>query len=364
MNSGLLRFATCTPVAFHANASFYTRDTGLICRELQRLGHECRVIMPLPAREDDLPTGELLRTPLNNLYRASWWRSLKLQAVVLYSWGDPRYTGIARAIRRAGLQLIIHFDSSGELHEHLQRGGIINKLKDVAINALRHVHLRYAHAITTSRPCVEALVRDPFYGPAIAARCREFPGPVNSCFQCSNHTRQPRIICTGSWQQPVKRARLMMQTLETSLCKHPTAQADICGTLTPELQAWHAALPAALHQRIHLHGQCSHQQLNELCNAACVSLCTSGSEGSHGASAEALCCGCSIVCPPRPLLRVVQWYTSRNSGTVATEDTAESLSEALLHELTLWSEGTRNAAQISTAWAPCFQVNSLPRFLA
>lgn len=363
MRPGPTRFATCTPVAFHANPSFYTRDTGLICRELRQQGYSCRVIMPLPAWEDDLKTGELLRVPMRKLHQATWWKTLGIDGVILYSWGDPRYTLVARAIRKAGLRLIIHFDSSGELHEHLLRGGFLNRVKDKLINKLRQIHLNYAHAITTSRPCIDALQNDPAYGQPIAAKCREFPAPVNSCFRYNGTAKQPRIICTGSWQYPVKRTPLMMQTLELALRQHCTAQADICGTLTPELQSWHSALPSPLQQRIHLHGQCSHAQLSQLCNAASISLCTSESEGSHGASAEALCCGCSVVCPPRPLLSVVQWYTSKNSGTVAAEDTAEALSTALLAELQQWENGTRQATAIATTWQPCFQAATLPTLL-
>lgn len=365
MNAGPTRFATCTPVAFHANASFYTRDTGLICRELRQLGYSCRVIMPLPGHEDDLNTDELLRVPMKKLSQTGWWRQVGVDAVILYSWGDPRYTRIARAIRKAGLKLIIHFDSSGELHEHLLRPGNrpMNAARDFAVNLLRRLHLGFAHVITTSAPCVDSFRSDAYYGESIAGRCHEFPAPVDSCFRYNASAKMPRIICTGSWQSPVKRAELMMHTLEATLRHHTTAQADICGTLTAALQTWHAALPASLQQRIHLHGQCTHARLNELCNTARVSLCTSESEGSHGASAEALCCGCSVVCPPRPLLSVVQWYTSRNSGTVAAEDNAEALSEALLEELHLWEDGTRQAADIAAAWQPCFRAGTLPGLL-
>lgn len=365
MSRPAIRFATCTPVAFHANDYFYTRDTGLICRELQQLGHECRVVMPLPAHADDLPGSALLRVERRKLYQASWWQQLGIDAVILYSWGDPRYTGIARAIRKAGLRLIVHFDSSGELHEHLQRPGcrIINKIKDILINRLRSRHLDYAQVITTSRPCIEALRKDAYYGPALAAKCHEFPTPVEACFSYNGGTKSPRIISVGTWQLPVKRANMLMKTLLLTLLEHNNAEADICGAASPAMQEWHQMLPPYLRSRVHLHGQCTHQQLCALYNEASVLLCTSASEGSHGASAEALCCGCSIVCPPRPLLNVVRWYTTRNSGTVAAEDTAESLSAALLYELKLWDQGHRQAAQIDATWQACFQVSHLPDLL-
>lgn len=361
MKTHPLRFATCTPVSFHANDYFYTRDTGLICKELQKLGAACRVIMPLPVREDDLSTSDLLRVPPHLLYRAAWWKKQEIDAVILYSWGDPRYTGIAKAIRRAGLKLIIHFDSSGELHEHLQRSGnkIVNRLKDYLINKLRSLHLGYAHTISTSLPCIKAFRHDRSYGAAIADKCREFPTPVDSCFQYNGREKEERIICTGNWSHAVKRASIMTATVQKLLAAHNSVQVDICGTFSPEIQCWHAKLPMHIQQRIFLHGMCTHEQLSKLYMAARIALCTSESEGSHGASAEALCCGCSVVCPPRPLLSVVRWYTSRNSGTVSAEDTSDSLSLALCRELQQWQQGSRNPQQIAAAWSPAFQVSNL-----
>lgn len=359
------RFVTCTPVAFHANESFYARDTGLICKELQKHGYECRVVMPLPAHEDDLPTKDLLRVPRQELSNPAWWRSLNIDAVVLYSWADPRYTGIARAIRQAGLKLILHFDSSGELHEHLQRSGSkwFNKAKDVLINRMRASHMRLAHTITTSSPCIDALRKDSYYGPAIADKCSEFPTPVESCFRYDGRPKESRIICVGSWQLPVKRPGVMMSCIKKLLSRHPGAEVDICGPATPELEHWRSSLPRLVAARVHLHGYCSHEQLCELYQRASIALCTSESEGSHSASAEALCCGCSIVCPPRPLLSVVQWYASESSGSVSFEDTPDALSSTLYDELENWQLGMRNAATIAATWQPRFQVSRLPDFL-
>ena len=354
-------FATCTPVPFHANAIFYTRDTGLICREIQALGMECRVIMPEPAREDDLPTTDLLRVPMQKLRSRAFWAGLGIGGVVLYSWGDPRFTSIARAIRKAGLRLIIHFDSSGELHEHLlrPRNKWLNKVKDAAVNMLRRRHLGYAHAITCSAPCIESFRQDFYYGESIAGKCVEFPTPVESCFRYHGKEKEERIICCGNWQNPLKRVWFMTEVLAHLLNRHDSVQVDICGPLTTELQSWHAALPAEQNTRVHLHGALNHQQLSSLYNAASISLCTSESEGSHGASAEALCCGCSVVCPPRPLLSVVRWYTTRNSGTIAAEDTPQAVCEALCAELGHWQACERQAAEIAAAWQPCFQVKAL-----
>ena len=192
-----MRFATCTPVAFHANDYFFSRDTGLICRELQKLGHQCKVIMPFPSHEDDLPVADLLRTEKENLYSSAWWQQQELDAVILYSWGDPRYNGIARAIRAAGVKLCVHFDSSGELHEHLTRKGNkwLNRAKDFAVNLLRRQHLDYASFITCSAPCINAFRHDKRYGSSIADTCQESSTTGESCI-CYNGCLQHSRICS------------------------------------------------------------------------------------------------------------------------------------------------------------------------
>ena len=81
----------CTPVAFIADEStFFIRDTGLVSRSMRNDGAESKVIMPLPYYEEDL-RDEILRTEYKNLESAAWWRSLQLDAVILYSWAYPRY---------------------------------------------------------------------------------------------------------------------------------------------------------------------------------------------------------------------------------------------------------------------------------
>ena len=54
------------------------------------------------------------------------------------------------------------------------------------------------------------------------------------------------------------------------------------------------------------------------------------------------------------LLRDVVWYTTKDSGTVAKEDTPESLADAILEELRQWEQGHRNPTAIAAAWQPFF----------
>lgn len=112
MNSKYKRIYCCTPVSFHANEHFFIRDTGLISTVLRDMGVESKCIMPLPFHDDD-QREHIIRTEFANLESSEWWKSLQIDALVLYSWGAPRYRKIARAIHRAGIRLHIHMDTSG-----------------------------------------------------------------------------------------------------------------------------------------------------------------------------------------------------------------------------------------------------------
>ena len=106
-----MKVATCTPVDFAANAHFFSRDTGLLCRGFQQAGADCVVIMPGRPAPDDAP--DLVRCSASELHDPEWWRTLRLDLVVLYAWGDPRHAALAQAIRQAGIALVQSLDTAG-----------------------------------------------------------------------------------------------------------------------------------------------------------------------------------------------------------------------------------------------------------
>ncbi|MDO5450264.1 MAG: glycosyltransferase [Akkermansia sp.] len=374
MSTRPARIYTCTPVAFHGNASFFTRDTGLICHSLQEAGIESRPVMPLPAHADDLP-GEVLRVPPARLRSAAWWRSLGLDGVVLYSWGDPRYTAVAAAIKRAGIRLVIHYDANCELHEHLQRPGgalkrLVNRLKDAAVNRLRARHLAYADAITCPPPVAQAFRTDPYYGRHIAARCVDMPCPVSGVFRLRGEVPRERLmVAVGRWDDVrQKRPEMLTAALDAYYAATPPqlrCQTEIYGTATDFLRAWHAALPADVQACVSLQGRADQAQLACTFNRARCIICPSLFEGSHNVSAEALCCGCAVVCACQPvLLCTVMWYTTQDSGTIAAADTPAALAAAMAAENAAWDAGLRHPQQIAATWqARCYPTRILPRLL-
>lgn len=340
---------TCTPKSFPADEWFFMRDTGMLSRVLRGMGVRSKVVMPLPARAEDTDSDELIRTSPANLRSAAWWRSLGIDGVVLYSWGDIRYNNVARAIRTAGIRLVVHLDTDGVLPAWIEPdfprpASWYKLLRNIAYDLLRPRHLRYADVITCSRELGEHLRHRLFYGEDIAARCRELPTPVHPRFRYDGTPKQERIVCIGKWNEYAKRQGFMMETIRLFSERNNHTEVDICGPVTPKLHDWHAALPAGQRQHVHLRGFVDNKELPVLYSRAMVSLCASRSEGSSIASAEALCCGCTIVATNRPdKLRIVHGYIRRYGGQIAAEDTPGALAEALCQELSAWMQGSRDA---------------------
>ncbi|MBQ9096209.1 MAG: glycosyltransferase family 4 protein [Akkermansia sp.] len=355
----------CTPVAFHANEGFFIRDTGLISRTLAAMGVESKCIMPLPHYEDDQRDG-LLRTEYKNLESVTWWQKLNIDALVLYSWGAPRYRRIAHAVKKAGIRLIIHMDCTDDVVGNFAANTtVFTKIVKCIYSRLMDIprawHLKQADVITMGLTAAQKLSQRLFYGKWLTDKLYPSPCPVSPSFRYEGSTKKDIILCIGRWEDEFqKRPQYMMQTLKHYYGNGGTAETRIYGNLTPTIHRLHQAMPAPVAAKIKLCGYLPNQQLKEEYNQAKIILCASRYEGSHNVSAEALCCGCSVVTANRPQkLRNLLWYTTRQSGTVAPKDTPEALAEALQTEISAWHQGARNPSAIAAAWQPHFHVNQV-----
>lgn len=360
------RIFACTPVSFHADEKFWIRDTGLICRHLRMLGVESKCIMLGPAYADDIDTEYVIRAELRDLKSSSWWRAQELDGVVLYSWAIPRYTSVARAVREAGIPFSVHWDGGGDLRPDeglpwFQKPW--EYLKFRVQDYLRAKHLALADVVTIAPSVRDFLCARYVYRRAhLAEKAIASPCPVSSKFCYEGQPKDNLIIAIGRWDdEEQKRPDFLMRTLEHFyLSGNTVASTEIYGTLTPALRSWHAALPESVRARITLKGYLPNAQLKSVYNRARVIVCTSSHESSHIVSAEALCCGCSVVVTNLPKsLSVLHWYCSHRSGRISERDTPESLAAALSAEMKAWEKGERHPESISAAWQPHFHADRL-----
>lgn len=357
------RIFTCTPKPFCGNDSFFARDTGLICRTLQSIGVESKAILLLPKQQGEYED-EVIHASLKELESVKWWKALNLDGVVLYSWGRRQYNRVARAIHEAGIKLVIHMDTAGDfdkllLEEYTPLKALKRWITSSLHNILRARHLSYADVITMAPTVAEKVSRMMFLDKSIAEKNFPMANPVSPSCRYNGEEKKDIILCIGRWDANYqKRQSMLMETLSIYYATGGSAETRIYGKLTDELRAWHATLPQTTAERIKLLGVVENRKLWAEYAMSKVILCCSRYEGSHCVSSEALCCGCSVVVCNRPEpLRVVHWYTSKNSGTISQEDTADSLAQALHHELELWKKGERNPHAIAEVWQPHFHAD-------
>lgn len=359
------RIFTCTPVAFHGDERFFTRDTGLICMNLRKLGAESMAIMPLPFHEDNIRE-DIIRVPMEELKSVDWWCSLNLDGLVLYSWGAPRYTAIARAIKKAGIKLVIHLDTNGDffLDAAPRKRSLATRLKETVthplIDILRARHLEYADVITCAQPVGESILQKPFYS-ILRGKFYPFACPVSPTMRYDGRSKENQIIAIGRWDDVYqKRPEMLMGALAALYEQGCSAVTKIYGNITDDMQVWQASLPQETQAKVHLAGLVPNHILYDVYNSAKVLLCPSLFESSHIVSAKMLCCGGSVACACQPvLLRDVVWYTTINSGTVAKEDTPEALADAIRRELGQWEKGRRSPSGIAAAWQPLFHADKV-----
>jgi len=369
------RWLTATPLTYGEDLQFWERDAGLLCLGLRELGSDARLVLlgePAEQREPPLILGRL-----EDFTNPAWWSRWNAAGVVLNSWGAPRFEPVARAIKTAGLRLVVRLDSNGDKSPrlsfgryfdflccyHRERGqrlpvmaSLLKALLYYTVRAAHDgpmcAHLAHADLITIESPLAreyfaELLRRLGCAG--LAARLRVVPHPVLDAFQFpADGSKHPVILAAGRWESPFKDAPKLIRVLGMALAKEPTASAQVFGSGADLLHRELARLPEAVRARITVRGPVPHLDLAPAMQRAQIILCTSRTESFHIASAEGLCCGCSVVGPAE--IPSMRWFTAEQSGTLAADRSDLRLAEALGQELAAWRDGRRDAARISATW--------------
>lgn len=386
-----MKWYTCTPVAFKGDHTFFCRDSGLFCKSFQQIGVESKAIMPLPSFEHDDP--DLIRTEYHNLSSPEWWKALNIDGIILYAWGDPKYTSIARAIHEAGIYLVIYMDCSGldfpwahwkshatymlqrEIYVHGKAYGTFRFLARIAVRHSiklldrgRKKHLSYADLILFPTPLALSSVQQRawLYGEKITSSLRMITCPVSHLCSYKNTEKENIVIAVGRWDDLFqKRPDILMQTLEQAAKESSNWRFEIYGNTPDFLHQWHRSLPGEIREKIHLCGLLHNKELLEKYNQAKILICTSRFESTHIVAAEALSAGCSVVAPKIQQLVCYQWYVSHHSGTLSPTDSPADLCSGLLEEMHQWDNGHRNAHSIAAHWSNLFHATkSCERIIA
>jgi hypothetical protein len=371
-------WVTFTPREFVADDSFFSRDSGLLARGLIAAGVDCRVVMP----GDPSSGGDegVVRASWVDLQDPGWWRASGADAVVYYGWGRPFEMEVLQAIRAAGLWLCMVQDSGGLMSPlcglrpwllerwavgRRQRGwkrwvGFLGKvgwglsLGLIMRDLPRVRQLRLADRIGVVSP--GALTRYRIWlrrmgSGDLVGRLMLSPHPVSmACEPGEGVQRQDHVVAVGRWDDfGQKRPDRLRKLIGEVLTARETTCFSIIGRIDETMLEWHESLSGGWRERVTLHGSLDHAEIIAIYQRSRVMVCCSDFESFHISSAEALCCGMTVVSWRSPSLPSLRWFASGGSGVLA--EASGMMGSCLVRELQRWDRGEPDAAGIARRWS-------------
>jgi len=361
-------------MVYEENCGFWDRDAALVSEGFRKLGLESKFIaLGDPAIKQDRP---LILCRLEQMMDAAWWRQWELEGVLLYAWALPRYEPIARAIKMAGLKLVLVLDTSGYVHpgvglrRYFQEKYYVERDGEKTFAAgwaflktlAAFVRLRYAGMLRHLEHGDFLVLPSPLaqerYGRFLAAvnrpdligRLRSIPYAVTGDMSCDPSVkRQPLIIAVGRWQSFQKGTPVLARVLARVLATQAEYRCRIIGGGEECVKKLLQPLDEKIKSRIEITGRVPHEKLARHYSESQILLCTSYYESFHIAAGEALCCGASVVGDLR--ISSMPYFCATNSGALSADLSVKNISSALLAEIEAWRRGLRDPAQIGATWA-------------
>lgn len=386
----MLRIFTCTPVDFRGDGSFFSRDSGLFSRGLRANGVESMAIMPGPTRPDDF-TDQLIRTDPANLISSEWWKDLRIDGLVLYSWASPRFTSVAKAVMEAGIPSLVVMDTSGVIspwansqdwrkesfsQRYYERSSWIGMIKGLASDALelithrvskaRQAHYEAASAIGVVTPLAARWVRQEIRRLSPSQELDEkviyLPHPQLDDFRYDGRKKQNLIVSVGRWGKEdwgQKNPRLLLDALDLFLEEYGDWEVKIVGREATRLSDRFPSRIGSDRSRITFLEHVNSEELISLFNDSRIGIWSSRWEGQQGTAAQALCCGNSVVAPFSGAMSCFRHYISRESGRLAGHFDPVALCDELCLEAESWLYGQRDATRISEIWCEEFHAREV-----
>ena len=375
---------TVIPMNYWEGEAFWDRDGGLLCKGFRNLGLDSRfVALGSPCVRSDRP---LILATEDQMRSTDYWSQYDLEGVVLYSWALPRYTPILRAIKSTGAKVILPMDGDGirSAREWFARVLMANHVyarMDKRLLPLPFAIAKTFASLIKSRqqPALEHMSEVDFMlaqsplavqrftrflvgmgRPDLVAKMvmMEHPVPDRMVYDPAIQ-KQPLIVAVGSWQRLVKGAPLLMKSLGAALARVPGYRARVIGGGEILLRRLALDFPELVRSRIEIMGPLANADVTRHCQEAQIILNTSYTEGFTLAVAEALCCGCSAVGSAD--LSCMNYFSSNDSGTLATRRNVGFFQDALCAEMAAWSAGRRDPAMISEIWMKRLHVTEVAR---
>lgn len=373
-----MKILTCTPRSFPVHDGFFRRDTGLVCRGLQAVGCESSVV--IPHHPDSLVYDDVIHPDKKQIESPDWWRGLQADAVLLYAWGDPKYLNISASIRKSGSLLIQSLDTSGLFSPYANWKKWLGKsLAELKLPGSVHGRMRATARVLRDlvpalyeRKRLVMLSESDLIGLVSEKACenvreyvsclgcehlsdilRVIPHPVASDLCYDGREKKKNVVVVGRWgagDEAQKDPQTTLKVLKRFLDRKSEWEVSFIGAEGTRFQAETEQWAITERKRIRLFDHLPHRDLVHQYNDASIIFCASRFESFHIASAEALCCGCSVVVADHPALASMACYVTSNGGSLAKGRTEDELLEALLNEACAWDKGLRDPVASSCYW--------------
>lgn len=371
-----MKILSFIPLKYSASGAFWERDLGLVTLGLRALGKDAWFVA-LPG--DPPEKGKPLLTPtLAQASDSDWWKCQRPDAVIINTWGVPRYERIRHAVCSLGCPVIEKLDTDGVKSPriyptHSLRRSLVDYDRRHYLPAglraqlygLAKFFISLALPSTLDQRIIRCMKRVPMFAaetPLGAERVRRFfriyavspapavvaiPHPVQTDYMIwpTQDPKQNRVVAVGRWHDAVKGWSLLQKVSADFLTLNPTWSVTVAGPGSTELGR---SMVNRFSGRFHGAGSLPHQELAKLYCASKIYLLCSHSETFNIAAAEALCCGCSFVGPTQ--IASAAYFAGMSSGTVSHLRSQAHMLDALRTEALEWDEGRRDPDSFATAW--------------
>ena len=359
---------------WHQPYSWFGRDSGLVTEGLRKIGIDSRlVILRTPGMD---PDERFLSATKAEFTDAGFWESLEVDAVVLQGGADVGIDPVSRAIKQSGTKLLLRLDTDGVVAPQVDpylycynlwwwlafhgrrpawlltagKAGMKTLLpKTFGPGRIVERLLLGDFLLVESRLAAARLKRllAKYDGETAVERVVHLPIPVAPewCYPAGSHKEQ-LLVSVARWNDAQKDAPKLIKTLGVVLTQHSEYRAVIVGNGKDLLQKLVQKHAQRCSERIFLTGRLPHAEIPAYEQKSQIFICSSRAESMNISSAEALCCGCSVVGPAE--IASMHEYTSASSGTLAWTRRTHDFADSVSAEVAAWRSGKRDASAIST----------------
>lgn len=341
------------------NIEFH-KEPGAIVQSLNNIGHSAKVFCNSAESEANTHFApQIISKKQSN--DASFWRQQDIDYIIIYSWLSLRYTKIIKAASSVGIKIFLKLDSDGNLiypeqPSYMKTRGLNDSLKEKLIYIIRLFQwfvvpkfiskikikqIELSEAILIESPqAKEILAQSLLYWKRkdLIEKIKVIEPPLK--WIDANSNKENTILCIGRWSAKQKNTKVLIEILN----KLDTDwQIKIIGESATKVHSKINNTKLSITSINKL----AHSEILKLYPSVKIIFVPSVWETFCLVAAEGLVAGCSVVAGPiAPLMHL----TSKNSGIIAQDFSADLLLKALQEDINRWENNYYQPEKIANDW--------------